>query len=472
MSTGRLILLGEAITAVGLSPFVPEPLLQAACLIVGVVSAYSAFYLKGRLGLFAAGYVLSLGAVALFTLSGHPIVRFAGWEGVSVIAWVLIAYGRGGTPRSLEAAFIGFAVNRLGDVFWVASLLSPEWKWGFVLGGWVKAALFPLTFWLVQVMYAPIPVSALLHSALLVALGVYGPIQEPACLHALPLRSIQVAAEVAALAAAIGAFLSRVPKSALAWTTSAHLALIAALWAEPPLAQNALLTHAYFKASLFLLLGLVQKSLAWTAPLRIIWILTVLLLTFGATPLSSISLLSEGLTAFTLVRFWRAYPTAPAGRTPWPVVFPTLLTTLGAFYLWRQGLSWHSENLLPLLSAIAGLSFPWPKRAYRLDRALLHLSHFLEQGWQTLAHQAGRAENALLRGYDRTFAGLLILMRRGGRMEAQLIDRGWRPLLGRLRVGLEAWVHPSPAWGRTYQPALQWAFVITLLIFAVWRYFF
>jgi hypothetical protein len=62
-------------------------------------------------------------------------------------------------------------------------------------------------------------------------------------------------------------------------------------------------------------------------------------------------------------------------------------------------------------------------------------------------------------------------MRGTGRVEVQLIDRGWRPLLRRLHTGLEAWVHPTAAWGRTYQPALQWAFVITLLIFAVWRYF-
>ena len=469
MRVGQLILLGEGLAAISLSPFAPDPLLQAACLIVGVVSAYSAFYLKRRLGFFAAGYALSLGAVGLFTLSKHPIARFAGWEGVSVIAWALVAYGRGGTPRSFEAALVGFAVNRLGDAFWVASLLSPEWTWGFILGGWVKAALFPLTFWLVQVMYAPIPVSALLHSALLVALGVYGPIQEPAWLHALPLKHIQLAAEVAALVAAMGAFLSRVPKSALAWTTSAHLALAAALWAEPPLAQKALLTHAYLKASLFLLLGLVQKSLAWTAPLRLIWLLTVVLLSFAATPLSPLSLVAEGLTAFTLVRFWRAYPMA--GKTPWPVVFPILLTMVGAIYLWRQGLSWHSESLLPLLGAAAGLALPWPRRAYRLDKALIRLFHHLERGWQSLAYQTSRAENALLQAYDRLFTGLLVLMRGTGRVEVQLIDRVWRPLLRRLRTGLEAWVHPAAAWGRTYQPALQWAFVITLLIFAVWRYF-
>jgi len=456
----------------GLSPFAPDPLLQAACLIVSAVSAYSAFYLKKRLALFAAGYGLSLGSVALFTLSKHPLLRFAGWEGVSVIAWMLIAYGRGGTPRSLEAAFAGFAVNRLGDAFWVASLLVPEWKWGFILGGWVKAALFPLTFWLVQVMYAPLPVSALLHSAILVALGVYGPIQEPAWLHDLPLRSIESAAEVAALAAAIGALLSRVPKSALAWTTSAHLALAAALWATPHLAQKALLTHAYLKASLFLLLGLVQKSLAWTAPLRLIWLLTGLLLTFAAMPLSPLSLVAEGLTAFTLGRFWRAYPTAPAGKPAWLLAFPIFLTSLGTLYLWRQGLSWHSENLLPLLSTVAGLAFPWPRRAYRLDKALLSRFYHLERAWQSLAYQASRAEKALLSAYDRLFTKLLGLMRRAAQLELQLIDRGWRPFLRRLRTALEAWVYPTTAWGGTYQPALQWAFVITLLIFAVWRYFF
>jgi hypothetical protein len=468
----RAILLAEALLTFGIGPFVEEPLLQAACFIVGSVSAYSAFYFERGLGLYAGGYALILGAVALFTLSGHPIVRFAGWEGVSAVAWVLIAYGRGATHRSLEAAFIGLTINRLGDAFWVASLLSPGWNWGFILGGWVKAALFPLSFWLVQVMYAPIPVSALLHSALLVALGIYGPIQNPGWLEGLPLGNIRWAAEAAALASAIGALLSRVPKSALAWTTSAHLALSAAEWSNPPLAQHTLLVHAYLKAALFLLLGLAQKSLRWSPSLRAAWLIAIGFLTLSSTSATPLSLAAETITAFTLARFWRAYPYDVKAKSLGLLPFPLILMGLGIFQLGQKDFAWQWESLLPLVGISAGLITPWPKRRYRIDALILEFFAQLEQAWSLLARRAQKAEAGLLILYDKLFMSGLRGMRRLAWGESQLIEGVWRPALGRLRHLLALWVYPPPPWGRTYQGALQWAFLVTLLIFVIWRYFF
>ena len=472
MKNPRIFLIAEAILAFSVAPFVPEPLLKASCVIVGAVSMYSAAYLKRRFWLYGAGYGAFLGAVALFTLSAHPIARFAGWEGASVMAWVLIAYGRGSTARSLEAAFTGFAVNRLGDAFWLASLLSPGWKWGFVVGGWVKAALFPWSFWLIQAMYAPIPVSALLHSALLVALGVYGPIQNPQWLEGLPPEGLRMAAETFALASAVGAFLGRVPKAALAWTTSAHLALIASLWQNPPLAQKALLSHAYLKASLFLLLGLVQKSPGWTFLLKLAWLSAAIILAALSFPGKPIGLAAEVLTAFTLGRLCNAYP-AFSGPSPfWPFLIPLGLIGMGLTEILKGGFSWHLEGILPVLGVAFGLLAPWPKKTYRTDRLFLKIFAFLESSWNSLAIHARKSEDVLLQVYDKLFGWGLILMRRLAKGETVLIDGVWRPLLGRLRLILAASVYPFSTREKTYQTVLQWAFIWTLFVFMVWRYFF
>ncbi len=472
MKYARIFLIAEALITLAITPFMPEPLLKVSCVIVGAVSLYSVAYLKHRLWLYGAGYGAFLGVVALFTLSAHPMVRFAGWEGASVIAWVLIAYGRGHTVRSLEAAFTGFAVNRLGDAFWLASLLDPDWKWGFVVGGWVKAALFPLSFWLIQAMYAPIPVSALLHSALLVALGVYGPIQNPQWLEGLPEEGLRMAAELAGLASAVGALLSRVPKAALAWTTSAHLALVASLWPNPPLAQKALITHAYLKASLFLLLGLAQKSLSWNYPLKLAWISATLLLAASSSLARPLGLAAEVLTAFTLGRLCKAYPTTSRPTYFWPFLIPLGLIGLGLGEILQGGFSWHSGGILPVLGTILGLLAPWPKKNYRLDSVFLKLFAFLERSWNGFALRVCRSEDILLRAYDKLFRGGLTLMRRLAKGETLLIDGVWRPLLGRLRYILAAGVFPLPTREKNYQAVLQWAFFWTLFIFMLWRYFF
>ncbi len=472
MKYAHIFLIAEALLALAIAPFVREPLLRVSCVIVGAVSLYSVAYLKQRLWLYGAGYGAFLGVVALFTLSAHPMVRFAGWEGASVIAWILIAYGRGRTARSLEVAFTGFTVNRLGDAFWLASLLDPGWKWGFVVGGWVKAALFPLSFWLIQAMYAPIPVSALLHSALLVALGVYGPIQNPQWLDGLPGEGLRTTAELVALASAMGALLSRVPKAALAWTTSAHLALVASFWQNPPLAQKALILHAYLKASLFLMLGLVQKSLSWNYPLKLAWFSAILLLAAGSSSAGPLGLAAEVITAFALGRICKAYPTTSRLSYFWAFLIPVGLIGMGLVEILQGGFSWHLEGILPVLGAALGFLAPWPKKTYRLDSAFLNFFAFLERGWNGLALQARRSEELLLRAYDKLFKGGLVLMRRLAKGESLLIDGVWRPLLGRLRYVLAASVFPFSTQEKTYPTALQWAFLWTLFMFVLWRYFF
>ncbi len=450
-----------------LAPFIREPLLQAALVIVAVVAAYSAIYLSQRVWLFTLGYAGSVGAVALFTLSESPLWRFAGWEGVSAIAWTLIAFGRDATNRSLEAALVGFMINRLGDAFWVAALFHPDWNWGFVIGGWIKAALFPATFWLIQAMYAPIPVSALLHSALLVALGVYGPIQNPDWIQGL--SDLQGVAEAAALGAAVGAFLSRIPKAALAWTTAAHLALVAAQWGHPTQAQISLLHHAYLKAALFLLLGAVQKRLSWTRWTGGLWLISAGFLE-AITPSRQglLGVVAEALTALVLGRLLRAYPFRKGPPSIY-LLFPAVLFGT-AFWQSPIALFRHWTSFTNLVILIIGTLMPWPRQTYRLDQVFMGVIRRIEGGWAWAAQTTSHIEQALLSASDRGFRRFLGAARFLALREVRLIDFFWQPLLRRFRLMLSTWIRNSLS-EPTFQDNLRWGFVVTLFFFVLWHYF-
>ncbi|RMF52130.1 MAG: hypothetical protein D6750_02625, partial [Bacteroidetes bacterium] len=245
----------------GVGAFVwAEPLLlQAAGLITAAIAGYSAFYFSQRYGLLAGLYSLALVGVGVFCLSPGIVGVFAGWELVSVAAWGLIGGARGISARSLNIAALAFLVNRLGDVFWLASAYAGgRFPAGWVVAAMVKAGMFPFTFWLVQAMYAPAPVSALLHSALLVALGVYLPLRQPPLegVVGLSQNGYQALGWGSAAVSALGAFLSRSPKGLLAWSTATHLALLLAEWPTPNHIEKPLVVHSFLKAALFLTLGL------------------------------------------------------------------------------------------------------------------------------------------------------------------------------------------------------------------------
>lgn len=467
MSFGRL-----ALGLLGLGSFlaafwIEEPLLQVALHVMGVVAWYSVFYLKQDWGFYAAAYVVGGVAVGLFTLGTQPLIVFAGWEGVSVAAWLLIAARAGWSGRGLIAAQISFLVNRLGDAFWIGALLSGGWNWGFVIGGWVKAAMFPTTFWLIQAMWGAAPTSALLHSALLVALGVYGPIKYGGWLGGLPMEAISQAAEVSALGCAVGGILSRSPKAALAWTTAAHLSLAAAHWVRPELAAQALFSHAYHKAALFLLLGAIQKRFGWALGEQLLWlgIGAALLLSSPQQPMS-LGYGAELVSAFVVGRILRAYPLVRGGLG-FLSGFSGILAGLG---LYRHALYfdfWH----LGLIGALGfGAFWRWPYVRYRLDKVPLRLTSLLMAGWLRLSAFLAFYERQSLRWQDRGLKAVLRGAHYLACWEKGAIDRVWRPFMSRGMTALSRLVYGVKE-SSHYQTMLKWSLLVSLLFLGLWRYF-
>jgi len=227
--------------------------------------------LAGLLGFLAAmqGLVLADGYLALLIF----------WEIVGAASARLIAYTRD-DPAAPPAAVRAFLTTRAADVgFYVAVLAlftatgslafgedRPDGALGALVGlGLVVAAMgksaqAPLHTWLSAAMAGPTPVSALLHSATMVAAGVYLLVRSHDLLLGWPL---QVAGWVGALTAVAGAAIALAQadlKRVLAGSTTSQLGLmfVGAAAGGPAVALFHLVAHAAGKAGLFLAAGVFQ----------------------------------------------------------------------------------------------------------------------------------------------------------------------------------------------------------------------
>jgi NADH-quinone oxidoreductase subunit L len=242
---------------------------------------YSRFF--AFLGLFAFGmYVL--------VLSDNLLTFFVGWEIMGLCSYLLIGFWYA-KPSARDAAVKAFMTTRIGDVFMllgIAYLYSatgtltfreifteevlqtlasvPSGFLGFSAAGLIglllfigtigKSAQFPLHVWLPDAMEGPTPVSAMIHAATMVSAGVY------AVVRMFPLISLD--AGTLSIVAFIGAFTALFAatiavaqndiKRVLAYSTISQLGfMIAALGIGAYVAAVFhLITHAFFKALLFL----------------------------------------------------------------------------------------------------------------------------------------------------------------------------------------------------------------------------
>lgn len=167
------------------------------CVISGCVLIYSKAYM-GREENFSRFIIL----VCLFVLSINLLIfipsllfLFLGWDGLGIVSFILVTYYQ--NKNSLGAGIITVLTNRVGDVFlflrislrgcigywcWeglsVASWFIPKtdlfiFCFRLVVAGITKRAQFPFCAWLPEAMAAPTPVSALVHSSTLVTAGVF-----------------------------------------------------------------------------------------------------------------------------------------------------------------------------------------------------------------------------------------------------------------------------------------------------------
>ena len=235
-------------------------------------------------------------SMTMLVLAGNFLLLFLGWEAVGLCSYLLIGfwYTRDSAATAGKKAFI---VNRVGDfgfllgmmwlwsalgtldyaaVFKGAETLSPATATGIALllflGACGKSAQLPLHVWLPDAMEGPTPVSALIHAATMVTAGVYMVARS----HALFERSgsaLEVVAWVGCATAVFAATIGLVQtdiKRVLAYSTISQLGyMFAAVGVGAYVAGIFhLVTHAFFKALLFLGAGSVIHGLHGEQDLR------------------------------------------------------------------------------------------------------------------------------------------------------------------------------------------------------------
>ena len=225
---------------------------------------------------------------------------FVGWEGVGLASYLLIGF----YFKKHSAAKPGnkaFVVNRIGDFgFLLAMFLliahfgtlsfsevssqiaqHPDWQGGFltaialllVLGATGKSAQIPLYIWLPDAMEGPTPVSALIHAATMVTAGVYMIARTHALFDRSPLALTVVAvigAATAFFAATVGIVQTDI-KRVLAYSTISQLGymFLACGVAAYSAGIFHLVTHAFFKALLFLAAGSVIHAVGGEQDMRV-----------------------------------------------------------------------------------------------------------------------------------------------------------------------------------------------------------
>ncbi|MCS7188966.1 MAG: proton-conducting transporter membrane subunit [Bacteroidia bacterium] len=467
---GRILLIALSPLCLAVSFLAEDPLLKSAGWITGSVALYTALYVREYFLLHLLGYIAGIVGIALFVQGKSWIWIFAGWELVSVVAWILIVYPRGGTLRGLEIGVLTFLVNRIGDLFWLAAAFSEaRFSIGFLIAGWIKAGLFPFTFWLIQAMYAPAPISALFHSALLVSLGVYGFLRYPTWLSGLDRSLIELLAEGSGVFAAIGALSSRHPKVLLAWTTASHLSGAMAIVASPAPALNLLLHHAYLKAALFLLLGLFYKQRSPSLLLRSVSFLFTTLLIASKRESHILAHIRETLMAVALGRMWRLLGSRNHDESAnWqkevPFLLPILLLVIRGEVAF--GLTWSLESLIPILGLVGGAYWRTPI-SYRLDLIFIRVTQRLLHLWEEVGKKMTRVENFLKVNLENLSKHVVSLSNWIAKGETWSAHIGWKTIASRTRQALALLgVQGQKA---SYKEALQWGVLITLMGAFTWR---
>ncbi|WP_447980151.1 NADH-quinone oxidoreductase subunit L [Candidatus Nitrospira bockiana] len=313
---------------------------------------------------------LFVASMLTLVLADNLLLLYLGWEGVGLCSYLLIGFWYT-EPANGRAAQKAFIVTRLGDTAFAIGLFllfahfgtlhiqdllarAPrEWAVGalpavaataLLLGGAVgKSAQLPLQTWLPDAMAGPTPVSALIHAATMVTAGVY----LIARLHALyalaPAVQLAVGVIGAAtlLLAAASALVQRDIKRVLAYSTMSQigymfLALGVGAWSA---ALFHFMTHAFFKALLFLAAGAVILSLRHEHDIfRMGGLRRALPLTFwtfliGAASLAGLPLVTAGFYSKDLI-LWEAWASSAGSRWLWAAgLLGAFLTAVYSFRL-------------------------------------------------------------------------------------------------------------------------------------------
>ena len=273
-----------------------DPLSAVMTLIVtGVgflIHVYSIGYMHGDRGFgrYFAFLNLFTFSMLILVLGNNFLLLFLGWEGVGLCSYLLIGFWYEKVEYA-NAGMKAFVVNRIGDFGFLLGMFLIFTQFGSLdfdqvfsaasaqsvgvitaiclllfVGAVGKSAQIPLYVWLPDAMAGPTPVSALIHAATMVTAGVYMVSRASALyiLSPLALSVVAITGLATAFFAATMALTSQDIKKVLAYSTISQLGymFLGAGVGAFSAAIFHLMTHAFFKALLFLGAGSVMHALA------------------------------------------------------------------------------------------------------------------------------------------------------------------------------------------------------------------
>ena len=255
-----------------------------------LIHIFASWYMRGEedFARFFSYFNLFVASMLLLVLGDNLALLFLGWEGVGLCSYLLIGYYYQ-NPSNGVAAIKAFTVTRIGDVFLLIALFLIFQQFGTLniaeivanaptvmtqsssltiltalmlfLGAAGKSAQIPLQTWLADAMAGPTPVSALIHAATMVTAGVYLCCRMFSVMEMAPevMIFIPITGAVTLLVAGFAALVQTDIKRILAYSTMSQLGyMFMAVGAEAYQAGLFhMLTHAFFKALLFLSSGAV-----------------------------------------------------------------------------------------------------------------------------------------------------------------------------------------------------------------------
>nr|AFI72597.1 NADH dehydrogenase subunit 5 [Panulirus versicolor] len=253
--------------------------------ISSMILYYSGEYMKDdkNFSRFMYLVILFVCSMIMMIVSPNLISILLGWDGLGLVSYCLVIYYQ--NEKSSNSGMITILSNRVGDVAVLMSigLMCKFGGWNFMLysseighqdmllmtmlvmvAGMTKSAQIPFSAWLPAAMAAPTPVSALVHSSTLVTAGVYLLIRfSPALMESSVSTLLLLISCLTMFMAGLGANFEYDLKKIIALSTLSQLGVMMSILSLglPDLAFFHLLTHALFKALLFMCAGMIIHSM-------------------------------------------------------------------------------------------------------------------------------------------------------------------------------------------------------------------
>ena len=351
-----------------------DPVSSVMSLVVTVVGflilLYSTRFMEEDEGYsrFFAYMELFVGSMLMLVLADNLVLLYLGWEGVGLCSYLLIGFWYM-DPANGHAARKAFVVTRVGDAAMALGLFlifqnlgtlniqqlmdraSQSWTTGssvatgvaflLLVGAMGKSAQLPLQTWLPDAMAGPTPVSALIHAATMVTAGVYLIARTHVLFELAPaaMGAVAVVGALTLLVAGFAALAQRDIKRILAYSTISQigymfLALGVGSWTA---ALFHFVTHACFKALLFLGAGVVIASLHEEhdifkmGGLRKRLPVTFWTFLIASASLSAVPLVTGGFYSKDLI-LWKAWASPMGGPFLWAAgALGALLTGMYTF---------------------------------------------------------------------------------------------------------------------------------------------